>query len=372
MERVNIVVIASLAAALGLLGLRLFAPSAAPDLTTASADGGPAFGPDGLRDHRLPPSRIAMHGEEDRHAPKPPGRGGPPPEEERRGSGGVGSRSGSGQSTALIAGVERRRDVLGAAQGSSGSIATEIPADGLPDSVLGARNAAVPPPQAAARDLPPADTTKRHTFEFVDQAPKQGTTADDLVLSIPFKGDVKPEVGGDGMQSDGLVSNGGQVEFPTDAQLTFPAGGNVNSKMGTISFDIDPQWAGADETNNSLVQIRDEHTWENALQIVKNFASLRYIIIDSGGVEHDVNVPIDTWPSGESRTVTATWDDSNMTLYMNGQLVGQNTLANPLAFNDATPIHVGSDFPGASYSGAGGSISDFKVYGRALGADEIH
>ena len=50
---------------------------------------------------------------------------------------------------------------------------------------------------------------------------------------------------------------------------------------GSIAFDIQPHWDGGDETNNSLLQIRDEHEWANDLQIVKNLDSLRFIIIDS-------------------------------------------------------------------------------------------
>ena len=95
------------------------------------------------------------------------------------------------------------------------------------------------------------------------------------------------------------------------------------------------------------------------------------IIIDSAGVEHNVNVPIDDWAAGEQQQVTATWDDTSMALYVNGQLVGQAPLPNPLNFNDTTPVHVGSDFPGSSYAGAGGPISTFKIYGRALAAGEI-
>jgi hypothetical protein len=191
------------------------------------------------------------------------------------------------------------------------------------------------------------------------------------VLSIPLHGDVKAEVGGAAIQFDGLVSTGGTIEFPENAQLTFPAGGIVNSEAGTIAFDVQPQWAGTDPTNNSLVQIRDENTWENTLELVKNNDALRYIIHDSHGVEYNVNLPIDDWPPGEQRHVTATWSDSQMALYVNGQLVGQTALDNPLTFGDSTPVHIGSDFPGASYGGAGGAISGFKLYGRALDAGEV-
>jgi hypothetical protein len=178
-------------------------------------------------------------------------------------------------------------------------------------------------------------------------------------------------VGGGAFQTDGLVSGDGQVEFPEEAQFSFPAGSNVNSEAGTISFEVRPQWAGADETDNSFVQIRHEHVWENTLSIVKNNGALRFIIHDSFGVESNVNIPITDWSAGEPRQVTATWDGGGMALYVDGALVGQTPLNNPLNFTDSTPIHIGSDFPGSAYVGAGGWISDFTVYGRALGGEEI-
>jgi hypothetical protein len=370
MERVNIVVLMSLAAALGLVGLRLVSPTAAPDLTMVPSDStGNGFGPAGLRDRRLPPGQVGLSG--GREGEKPGPHVPPPPGEERPPAAGKGITSASGASADLIAGVERRRAVLDAAHASGSAGSATTGADGWRENVEAARTGAVPPVHASGHDvnLPPADENKRHTFDFVEP-PKEGTK-DDVLLSLPLKGEVAPEVGGGAIQADGLVSKGGQIEFPDNAQLSFPVGNNVNSKAGTISFEVQPQWAGADQTNNALVSIRDEHVWENSLSIVKNYDALRFIIIDSGGAERNVNVPIGDWQAGEPRSVTATWDESTMTLFINGQEVGQNTLPNPLSFNTTTPIHIGSDFPGGQYVGASGTISNFTVYSRALAANEL-
>ena len=366
MERVNVVLFASLVAALALFGLRLFSPTAAPDLTAGPADRGrPAFGPFGVRDRKLPPSRIAMSGEKRESQEAPPGV--PPPAEEKR----RGSRGGSvtgGSSAELIAGVERRRTVLAAGQGRLFD-ASYLPAE-PPDTLLAGRTGAVPPLRASSRDLnpPQADPNQPRTFEL-DDGPKKG--GGDVLLRLPFNGDVNAEVGGGPIQVGGLVTQDGRVEFTDGAQLVYPAAGNVNSSAGTISFEMQPNWAGVDATDNSLVQIRNEHIWENTLSIVKNLDALRYIIIDSGGVERNVNVAIDDWAAGERRGVTATWDGDSMALYVNGEQVGENTLPHPLDFSDSTPIHIGSDFLGGSYVGAGGTITDFTIYGRALGANEI-
>jgi hypothetical protein len=193
--------------------------------------------------------------------------------------------------------------------------------------------------------------------------------APEVLLSIPLRGAVEPDRGaGPPPQTSGLVTNGGQVEFTEDAQYTLPASGNVNSAAGTISFAIEPNWAGADDSNNSLLQIRDENQWENSLGIVKNYNSLRYVIRDEQGVESNVNVYIDEWQPNERHLVTATWDDQRMTLSIDGAQVGESPLPNPLRFGETTPMHIGSDFPGGTYSGANARISDLTVSSTAPAA----
>jgi hypothetical protein len=363
MERVNIVVLASLAAALTLLGLRLLAGSPAPDLTVPPAGAsGVAFGPDSVRDRKLPPSRIAMYGADKRRpAQQPTPKMTPAAEKGRRSRGGHGD-----QSAELIEGLERRRDVLRSDGWRGDDVYDESSAE-LSDLLAGRAGAV--PRGANGLNLPDPSVNNPQPAEVVDQPPKGGNP--DVLLRIPFDGNVNPEVGGGDFQADGLVSGDGRIEFPDNAQFSFPAGSNVNSEAGTISFEIRPNWDGGDLTNNSLVQIRNEHVWENALSIAKNYDALRYIIIDSGGVERNVNIPIGDWAAGEPQFITATWDSQTMRLFINGELAGESTLPNPLNFSNTTPMHIGSDFPGTSYVGAGGSIRDFTVYARALGTDEI-
>jgi hypothetical protein len=364
MERVNVVVLASVAAALTMLGLRLWADSAASEFTVRPADASSfAFGADAARDRKLPPSRIAMYGgNQPRPGQRPTPGGTPAGEPGRR------SRSGSraGQSAELIAGLERRRDVLGSEMRRDGDVYETSTAEltdllaGRTGSLPRAGNGPKPGEPPVAEPQPP---------ELVEEPPRAGNP--DVLLRIPFDGSVNPEVGGGDFMADGLVSGDGRVEFPDDAQLSFPAGENVNSEAGTIAFELRHNWDGADQTNNSLVQIRNEHVWENTLAIVKNYDALRYIIIDSAGVERNVNIPIGDWVAGETQIIAATWDTSRMRLYVNGELMGETPLPNPLSFGSTTPMHIGSDFIGTAYVGAGGSISDFTVYGRALGGEEI-
>ncbi len=367
MKGIHVAGCAGVAAAAALLAVRWVQPPL-PEWTEGPV-GRLALAPYGIRDRALPRPRVALSGgvpDGPRHAEP-----GAPPRNERHEPGEHRGDTG-GSSLQLAGGVVRHRTVPDAAR-NSGPVDSGVTDTALTDDVLAGRSAAVSQPHSNPHDVNPPilpDDGKRHTFEFVDENPKQAAIPD-LVLSIPFHGDVKADVGGAAIQFDGLVSNGGTIEFPADAQLSFPAGGTVNSRAGTISFDVQPQWAGADQTNNSLVQIRDENIWENTLELVKNNDALRYIIRDSHGVEYNVNLPIDDWSPGEQQHVTATWSDTQMALYVNGQLVGRTALDNPLAFGDSTPVHIGSDFPGASYGWAGGTISGFKLYGRALDAGEV-
>ena len=128
-------------------------------------------------------------------------------------------------------------------------------------------------------------------------------------------------------------------------------------------------WGGADESNNTLAQIRVENEWSNRLELVKNGKYLRFILTDSTGAERDISYMIDSWTSGERHQVTPTWGDGAMELYVDGHLVGRNTYSGDLQIRPGTPMHLGSAF--ANYKGIDGVIHKTVVYGRARTADEI-
>jgi hypothetical protein len=362
MERVNIVLLASLAGALGLFGLRLFSSSDAPGLTGGAGEvRGLAGGPDGARDRKLPKGRIAMYGGEAGEGRKPTPGGTPGVKKPY-------SHGESGDDSAeMIAGLERRRDVLSyQKRRARGDGDVEQAALEMPDLMAG-RVGAVPKAPGGRNQ----NVSENPPEPQPEEQPKKNDGSAEVLLRIPFNGSVDAEIGGGAVQSDGLVTDGDQVEFPENAQYSFPLGKNVNSDEGTIAFDINPNWAGSDPTNNSLVQIRDENVWENALSIVKNYSALRFIIHDSSGVEYNVNIPITDWAAGQSRQVTATWNGDGMSLFVDGVFMGETQMSNPLNFSETTPVHIGSDFPGTSYVGAAATIGNFTVYGRALTSAEI-
>lgn len=161
------------------------------------------------------------------------------------------------------------------------------------------------------------------------------------------------------------------LELKEDSVLAFPNAGNAKGDAGSISFDLDPEWVGADQTDNSFVQIRTPHGWDNRMQLVKNGRYLRFILTDNTSREADISLPIDQWEPGKPHTVTATWGEGRTQLYVDGRRVGQNTYEGRFEIPPNTPMYVGSDLPGGSYAGASATIQNFKVYGRALAEDEV-
>jgi hypothetical protein len=352
-ERVQVIALAACMTALALFAAGVVVDGTAPDLSDRGSVAGAVA--DGVRSVRLWSSER-----ESRRVPRPGAPGVQPPEP-RRGrrvaDGAVAADAAGGR----LAGGPRREVRIGA--GADGG---EIDAGGLTGDLLAARAGTIPRAGGAGE---PA----RHEVEVPEPDPADERRPDPggVLLSIPLQGSLDPEQGGSPTETEGVIVDGRAVDFTEDARYTLPAGGHVDGEMGTIAFDLEPHWAGGDETNNSLLQIRDEHQWENNLQIVKNNNALRFIIIDSAGVETNVNIYIDSWQPNEPHRIVATWGEALMALYVDGEQVGQATLPNDLAFGDSTPIHVGSDFPGTQYRGANGRISNLTIYGRALGPAEV-
>lgn len=149
------------------------------------------------------------------------------------------------------------------------------------------------------------------------------------------------------------------LTFTEGSKLAFPDGGNLNGEAGTISFEIEPNWNGNDETNNSLVTLRSEHGWSNRIELVKNGRYLRFILADNVGREADISVPIDSWVPGEAHDVKATWANGRTELHIDGVKVGENTYTE-FVRPDA-PLYIGSDHRGSSYSGLNGTVRNFKA-----------
>ena len=294
MDRGQIVVGAIVAAAIALFGLKIWSdrtssedallsggrnPQLASRDGSGSESGDSAFGTSGTE----PGSRT---GARYRHFAGPEGG--------RPGSAGSGTRGRAGARAAeALRGAARRG---GGFVGSSGSRAGSHLAGGSSASGAG---------EPASNHLGPHPKQHDELVDFLGSQPPTrnqvlgGDTpanpGEDVVLEVNSVQDSQQAIDAKNVNE---AQDGVGLDLSSDSVLAFPNAGNANGDAGSISFDIDPQWTGSDQTDNSLVQIRTPNGWDNRMQLVKNGRYLRFILTDNTGRESDISVPIDQWTHG--------------------------------------------------------------------------
>lgn len=359
MERSHIIAIASAFIFVAYLGFQLFAPSGELDegLPLARARSGAGADADSDGDYGNSGS-----GSDGRYASS--GRSGGDSGGSRGTGAGVGSGRNEGGSRRDSAGSSRLSQTLAAraerrAGGSVGSGSRAgggvAGGSGVFDRAGGRLDGGGAPRRSDVVELlasQPATSAGRSRDDN-DEDGKDGEVA--LELKRPEDTEnagVNKDVKAPDASDEGLT-------FTEASQLAFPDGGNLSGEAGTISFEIEPNWNGNDETNNSLVTLRSEHGWSNRIELVKNGRYLRFILADNVGREADISVPIDAWVPGEAHDVKAMWEAGKTALYIDDVKVGENTY-NGFDRPDA-PLYIGSDHRGSSYSGLNGTIRNFKA-----------
>lgn len=217
--------------------------------------------------------------------------------------------------------------------------------------------------------LGPSAEQKQKMVEFLgSQAPTQADLAspkteegEDVALKIERPEDITKQGGQD--QNVEQADNGDGIKITDDGNIKFP--NNVNPDAATISFKIEPQWAGSDQTDNALVELRGEHEWANRLELVKNGEFLRFILTDNTGVEHDISARITDWQAGDPHDIQASYGDGKTSLYIDGRLAGTTQYSGTLQFPDGIPLHVGGDYPGSNYAGANSTFHDLTITNSA-------
>ena len=191
---------------------------------------------------------------------------------------------------------------------------------------------------------------------------------DDLLLEVTDQDDAdrKANVAEGVDESD----DGDWLEIGEEGELTFPNRGNANVDAGSIKMEIIPNWNGGDATNNSLMQLREPHQWENSMQVVKNGQFLRFILRDDTGHEADISYKINDWVQGEAHEVVTTWENGQTILWVDGKRVGSNTYPGKFNPRRTTPLHVGSDHKSGPYSGADSRLR-FSLFDKVKRPDEI-
>jgi len=299
-----------------------------------------------------------------------------------RGSGGVaGANAGGEGGGGRASGAALLRDKLraggragvgaGARLGESGSIeiASIAPSSGLPGDTRSARHAAAAGlnPAAATSDVVPA-TADGSTEE-------SKADPDNPVYSLPLEGTTQPEKGENNPPvAEGVTfDNGEGAIFSVDSQVQIPNAANMNGKSGTISFWLQPEWQGADNSDAYLLQLRTPHVWENRMEIGKNAENLRVLFFPDTGQETGIGVPIKDWQPNDWHHIATSWgpdsDGVNMlSLYVDGRLIDSKPYEGDLQVPQQ-PLVIGNSTE--RDTGARGAISSFQVYNTNLQQDRI-
>ncbi|MEO8601445.1 MAG: LamG domain-containing protein [bacterium] len=162
-----------------------------------------------------------------------------------------------------------------------------------------------------------------------------------------------------------LVFDGGADRvFPTDSQEQINAR-RMPGGAGSIQFWLMPEWDAGNQDAATLVQLGD-----SGMEIVKDGDALRFRFHDTTGADNSVDAYLADWAPNQWRHVTATWLGSQLNLYVDGQLVAQNTFATAPDFGQQTNISVGSAFPGGEPA-ARSSIVGLHILNRDLNPHEI-
>jgi hypothetical protein len=225
-----------------------------------------------------------------------------------------------------------------------------------------------------AQQQPPS----RHDGDAADDN-EDGDQNTDVVFNAPLN----KETGADTtegppplVQQDLENTHDGEgLKFTKDSVLAFPDAGNAQNEAGTITFEFEPDWEGGSDGDYNFVNVRTPNDPRNLLRVYKNGRYLRFLFADDSGRERNIGYDMVDMEPGERHRVTATYtygDQGGQTaLYIDNQLVGTNTYDSPLQIPPGTPMYVGSDVPQAGPSGAGATLFNLQVYGRALGGDEV-
>jgi len=281
--------------------------------------------------------------------------------------GGVGSSGGVGSGGA----TSFRAPTSGGSGGDAIKVGSAVPAADVPFE--GARPISGPLGGRAAQGSS-HETVQQVTDKPVDSKP----VPDDggPVLSLPLNKDTQPERGDSAVFEQGVTFDSGDgAVFSTDAQFVVPNGGNLKGDAGSLSMWVQPEWAGGDETNASLAQLRNQNQWEDRLQIFKNGMYMRFLMSDSGGQESNIGTNISDWAPGDWHHLAATWGQNDagqlmQSFYVDGRLIGQVPVQGQFNVHPGTPLYIGSDLP-QGIQGANGAISQVQAYGRPLDPTEI-
>jgi hypothetical protein len=284
-------------------------------------------------------------------------------------------RASGGSASTYSAGSRDRKGKIG------------VSASGRPDAGGGSGASLSGGPLGGGRELSDSRPARSDVIDFLAQQAPAGAGADapddeeqpddnsEVVFSAPLNREFGTETteGPPPLVSQDLnvADDGDGIKFGKESVLAFPDAGNAQNEAGTITFEFEPDWEGGEEGDYNFVNVRTPNDPRNLLRVYKNGRYLRFLFADNTGRERNIGYDMVDFEPGERHRVTASWGDNQTALYVDNQLVGTNTYEGELDIPPGTPLYLGSDVPQASPSGAGATISNFQIFGRTLGGDEV-
>lgn len=149
-------------------------------------------------------------------------------------------------------------------------------------------------------------------------------------------------------QASGITYQAGvqgqAANFSPTNIVRYPRTGNIDSREGTLSFWIKPPWNGNDGQTYCFASCGVGGGMLFAKDGANNLRSIfnRY---GDGAPEEGVAINVSSWAANQWHFVAYTWSDSagRLRLYVDGALVNERILANPLNLVTASDLYVGSD-----------------------------
>lgn len=167
---------------------------------------------------------------------------------------------------------------------------------------------------------------------------------------------------------DVAVRTGDDVQFPTGDQVAIPLDDKVGQDAGSVSLWVQPGWEPGDDDPATLVEVGD------GLRLTKDAGTLRLEAGDGGAADDDgpadLGTPIAHWNRGEWHHVAASWNGNQLSLYVDGELVGRRMGHGPFDVRGDGALRIGSDHAD-DRPVAPGLIGRIDVRNRPLDDDEV-
>jgi len=164
---------------------------------------------------------------------------------------------------------------------------------------------------------------------------------------------------------------GGAVMFDgSNDEILLGSQGSYKNQVFTIEGWIFP--TGGMGANNTIFGFTNGSSYYGFILRINSSDKLNFLSLTSGGGVLDEVVGTTTILAGQWYHVTVTLDGSNIKLYLNGNLEGEDTSQQTLVYDTTHYPYIGKQAPRSGYLNYfDGTVDTFRYYTRALSYAEI-